>query len=70
MCKDVYFLTLKYLVGHNIGECKHMFLHRIFVEFNSNPLILEGGGGGIMENQEKIGKLWSLFKFSDRKSVV
>ena len=53
-------------MGRNIGECKRMFLHHIFVEFKLQSSFMgEGGGGvGIMENHEKIGKLWSLFKFS------
>ena len=52
-------------MGRNIGECKRMFLHHIFVEFKLQSSFMGGGGGvGIMENHEKIGKLWSLFKFS------
>ena len=32
-------------MGHNIGECKCMFLHHIFVEFKLQSSFMGGGGG-------------------------
>lgn len=49
MCKDVYCLTLKYLMGHDIGECKHTIFFLI-----ESPILILGGGGELWRTKKKL----------------